>query len=353
MSTLVPTMADVAREAGVSIVTVDRVLNQRAPVRPSTERKVLDAARRLNFALGKVQALAATSPAPQASTAPPQRLAFFLLRSESVFYQEMANALTTATKANSAVSVADIYYFEDLNSQERADLLLDKGKAYDAIALVSVDHPAINQAVDRLGESGVRSYALITDLTATQCAGYVGLDNRKAGRTAAWSIARLNKRPGKIGLLLGDHRFLCQELCEISFRSYFREHAGDFRILETRLTHEDITQAKRVTSELLAEHSDLVGLYVSCGGVEGVLQALRESGRAGQIVVVGHDLTDCTRQGLVDGTVDVMISMRREEVAKALMDLMGQATPLSPEVTGSGAATSVVLPFDLTTAENI
>ena len=58
MSTLVATMADVAREAGVSTVTVDRVLNRRATVRAATEQKVLAAAKRLNFALGKVHAIA-------------------------------------------------------------------------------------------------------------------------------------------------------------------------------------------------------------------------------------------------------------------------------------------------------
>lgn len=349
MSTLVATMADVAREAGVSIVTVDRVLNKRASVRPTTEQKVLAAALKLNFALGKVQAIARED-TPPLELVMPRRLAFFLLRSDSNFYQAVAAAITATTLHHPGVSGTDVYFLDDLSPQQCAQLLLDKGQQCDAIALVSVDHPAINQAVDQLGDAGVRTYALITDITATQRAGYVGLDNRKAGRTAAWAIARLNDRPGKVGLLLGDHRFLCQELCEISFRSYFREFAPQFQVVDSRLTLETVTDARRVTEQLLADHPDLVGLYVSSGGVEGAMDALRTSGRHEQLVVVCHEVLESTRRGLVDGVVDVLISLRREESAKALVELMLQPATSSG---GYGAAASVMLPFDLVTAENI
>src|SRR5690349_18739636 len=50
-------IADVAREAGVSVATVDRVVNGRLPVRDETTRRVLDAAERLGFhAAGAIRA---------------------------------------------------------------------------------------------------------------------------------------------------------------------------------------------------------------------------------------------------------------------------------------------------------
>lgn len=348
MSNLVPTMADVAREAGVSVVTVDRVLNKRAPVRPATEQKVLAAARRLNFALGKVQAIAQDE-TPVGEVVTPRRLAFFLLRRESSFYQTLAQALDHVAQNHASVSHHDIHFLDGLAPQQIAELLLSKGRQCDAIALVSVDHPAINQAVDQLSAQGTQTYALITDLTASTRAGYVGLDNRKAGRTAAWAIARLSRKPGKVGLLLGDHRFLCQELCEISFRSWFREHGPEYQVLDTRLTLEYLADARRTADQLLAEHPDLVGLYVSSGGVEAVMDAVRDSGRQHEIVVVCHELMESTRTGLVEGVVDLVIALRREESAKALIELMVNATP----ELGAGSATSVIVPFDLVTAENI
>lgn len=350
MSTLVPTMADVAREAGVSIVTVDRVLNKRAAVKPNTERKVLAAALRLNFALGKVQAIAGNE-SLQTVGQVPRRLAFFLLRQHAMFYQQLGQAISAAVHKNSAVSESETFYLDELSPQQCAELFLEKGQHCDAIALVSVDHPVINQAVDHLAKCGVRTYALVTDITATHRAGYVGLDNRKAGRTAAWAISRLARNPGKVGLLAGNHRFLCQELSEISFRSYLREHAPQFQVLDTRLTHEDVSQARRVAEALLCDHSDLTALYVNSGGIEGVMDALRASGRHADITVVGQEMMDSTCSGLVDGVLDLVISLPRECTARALVALMLQQPANVAQI--SAPAASVMLPFDLITPENI
>jgi LacI family transcriptional regulator len=268
-----------------------------------------------------------------------------------MFYQQLAQAICAATDASPAVSASEIYFLDGLAPQQCADLFLEKGQHCDAVALVSVDHPTINQAIDQLAVLGVQTYALVTDITATHRAGYVGLDNRKAGRTAAWAISRLTRQPGKVGLLGGDHRFLCQELSEISFRSYLREHAPHFQVLDTRLTHEDAGQARQVTEALLADHPDLAALYVNSGGIEGVIEAVRASGRQAEIIVIGHELMESTRSGLVDGVLDLVISLPREATARALVALMVRAPlPMAPE--GSPAA-SVMLPFDLVTAENI
>ena len=43
-----PTIADVARQAGVSIATVSRVLNSSTPVHPDTARRVMSAIKELN-----------------------------------------------------------------------------------------------------------------------------------------------------------------------------------------------------------------------------------------------------------------------------------------------------------------
>ena len=124
---------------------------------------------------------------------------------------------------------------------------------------------------------------------------YIGLDNWKVGRTSAWAFANICKAPGKIGILMGNPRYRNQEMNETGFRSYFRELAPDFTLLEPISTFEAAAVAQEMTERLLADHPDLVGLYVSGGGISGALAALRSAGRAGQIVVVGYDLMEVTR----------------------------------------------------------
>src|SRR4051812_6722809 len=97
-----------------------------------------------------------------------------------------------------------------------------------------LDDLAPESAVDRLRGRGVPVLALVSDLSAPNGAGYVGLDNWKVGRTAAWAVADLRQRPGDVAIVVGSHRYRCQEACEMGARSYFREYAPDLQLLEPR-----------------------------------------------------------------------------------------------------------------------
>lgn len=128
---------------------------------------------------------------------------------------------------------------------------------------MAVEHPHVDEAMEELHTKGVPVFTLLSELTAPSRAGHIGLDSRKAGRTAAWTISRLAKRPGNIDILIGSHRYLCQDLAEISFRSYVRESAPQFQLREPLLNLDDRHLAYEATVELLARNGDLVGLYVA------------------------------------------------------------------------------------------
>src|SRR5436190_944985 len=85
---------------------------------------------------------------------------------------------------------------------------------YAAVAVVAAQHPKIAQAIDTLDSRGVPVFALISEISARCGVGYAGLDNWKVGRTSAWMFTHLCKKPGKIAILVGSHRYRCQELNE-------------------------------------------------------------------------------------------------------------------------------------------
>ncbi|MFC3532983.1 LacI family DNA-binding transcriptional regulator [Vogesella facilis] len=305
------TMEDVARLAGVGVATVDRVINQRARVRPQTAQKVLAAAEQLGFRrTGLIRHRIEQQAAP--------RLGILLQRHSTYFYRELGLALELAAAGRAKLLID---YLEVLTPQHVAARLHSMARDVDAIAVVAADHPQISQAVDTLAARGMPVYALVSDLSAEGCAGYVGLDNRKVGRTAAWAISRLAPRPGKVGLILGSHRYLCQEQCEISFRAYLREYAPQFQVLETLPSLEDVNLAQQATLELLDRHPDLAGIYVAGGGIEGVLEALREQRPAG-LVTVCHDLTDITRPALGEELLSMVLSHPLDWMSARLVDTM-------------------------------
>ncbi|MDR7305774.1 LacI family DNA-binding transcriptional regulator [Rhodoferax saidenbachensis] len=336
-----PTMQDVARLAGVGVATVDRVINGRAAVRPATSQRVLQAAKDLGF---HRSGLIERRVQQEARTV---RLGFLLQSQASPFYRALGQALRQQVLSRRpAVGTPVIEFMEEFTPRHVAERLNAVAAVVDAVALVAADHPVINHAVEQVRGLGVPVFTLVTDLTSTTRSGYVGVDNRKMGRMAAWSVAQLCPQPGKVGLLLGSHRYVCQEECEASFRSYLREYAPQFQVLETLVSLEDVELARKATLELLLCHPDLVGVYVAGGGIEGVLDALREAAIPG-LITVCHDLTDITRRALLEGQATVVLSHPREAMAQRLVDRMVGA------VAGERPLGLAALPFHTYTAANV
>jgi LacI family transcriptional regulator len=240
---------------------------------------------------------------------------------------------------------------EDISPEAVSTHMRKLGEQVDVMAVVAADHSLISTEIENLAALGVPVFALISDLSAPQRAGYVGLDNRRVGRTAAWFITQLARHePGPIAILVGSHRFQCQELCEMSFRSYVREHAPAFEVLEPIVTMEDERMAMEGIRDLFQRHPDLAGFYVDGGGVEGVLQAM-EAGNllhsTQRVIGVGHELTAVTRSGLLSGHLHAVLSHPLDLLARQLVEGM------TAVATGSAQGfQQVVVPFDTQTPES-
>jgi LacI family transcriptional regulator len=217
----------------------------------------------------------------------------------------------------------------------------------DVIGIVALDNPLIRHAVVQAIEKGVRVFTLLSDMSIPQRTGYIGLDNQKAGRTAGWAVDRLCHDDGEIGIIVGDNRFICQESCEISFRSYLREQGKGDRVLEPVRSHERADVARQVTEEMLQQYPDLKAIYAPCGGVEGIVAAARAPAPAS-----GHpDLSwpvDSGELALIDGTIDLMLTHRLDEFAAATINAFVHAAS-QPQA----AFINALQPFDLLTKENL
>ena len=320
------TIMDLAQKAGVSVSTIDRILNGREKVRAGTASRVLAAAEELKFYALPVlrERLNVDRPAI--------RLGFLLQQSHRTFYQMIAAALRSAAAENPEPVDVVIEHMDDLSPEAVATQLSNLGQHVQAVAVVTAEHARISQSIEALSVQGVPTYGLISDLTASCETGYIGLDNWRVGRTAAWAIAGLCKQPGKVGILVGNHRYRCQEMNESGFRSYCREHASQFTLLEPLQTFEDKSIARDVTEQLLAREPDLVGLYVSGGGMVGVLEALKAAGRSRSVITVGHEITEHTRNGLIDGNLALVLAhpiarLATEAICQMRRDVVNESGP--------------------------
>ena len=208
------------------------------------------------------------------------RLGILLQQGNRTFYRNLGEALRRAAKDYSEGTVElTLEHLDDLSADNVAARLIEMGAACESVAVVAAEHPIVSDAIDTVLNSGVPVAGLIGPLSARGNVGYVGLDNWKVGRTAAWAFDKICKQPGEIGILLGNHRYRNQELNEIGFRSYFREHNSGFTLLEPLSTYESAAVARELTEKLIADHPDLRGIFISGGGITGALAALRDRPR--------------------------------------------------------------------------
>jgi DNA-binding LacI/PurR family transcriptional regulator len=86
----------------------------------------------------------------------------------------------------------------------------------------------------------VPTVTLISDIANTRRAAYVGLDNRSAGRTAAYLIARfIGPKPAKVAMIAGSLSYRAHEEREMGFLHLFQELFPAIEVVGLREGHDE------------------------------------------------------------------------------------------------------------------
>jgi LacI family transcriptional regulator len=295
-------IGDVARAAGVSTATVDRVLNRRPGVREATTQRVWAAARDLGY-LSETDLFASLAPSPM-------RLEFLLPAGTNRYLRMLGEYIRNAAEVVAPFNVrCRCHFIDSFDPRGLADSLLRHGKDADGIAFMALEHPLVREAVNSLAARGVHVVTLISDLSNSRRVAYVGMDNRAAGRTAGYLVGRLlGPRGGQVAMIAGSLSYRGHEEREMGFMHVMREMFPGLGVLGLREGHDDANNNYRQARSLLARHPDLVGFYNIGGGSGGIGRALKEAGREHEVMFVGHGLTPDTRSLLIDGTLDAVIT---------------------------------------------
>ncbi len=314
-----PTIHDVAREAGVSPATVDRVLNARERVREETARKVYEAARLIGYHAAPLIGQRVQVDLPRL------RLGVVLHKERQAFYQQFRSEIERAVAQAAGVRASAVVEFAA--SQSPGDFVtLMEGMVgrVDAVAATAVTHPEVTESVARLNAKGIPCFSLLNDFAQGVRQNYLGMNNLKVGRIAAHMIASTVHQPGKVAVFVGGYRWHGHELRETGVRSYFREHAPQFVILDTLVNLETRQLTYEATLDLLGRHPDLRGIYCAGGGMEGAIAAVREARKPGEVALIVNELTPESRAALISRYVTMVISTPLSRLCADLVALAGE-----------------------------
>jgi LacI family transcriptional regulator len=312
------TLLDVAREAGVSAATVDRVINNRSGVRERTREIVLATAKRLGY-------LAADHIAAEAQ-AEKIRLDFVLPVGTNTFIKMLQDQLSLQGAVRRDLDV-EVHAIEGFNPDTLAGKLHDLHGKTQGVGVIALDHPTVREAIRALSANGVKIVTLATDILHVPRIAYVGIDNRQAGRLAGYILGRLlgTKEPKKVAMFAGSLSYRGHEEREMGFRHVLAEEFPNLTIVELREMRDDREKAYGEAAALLDRYADLAGFYNIGAGNQGIARALRERNLQRSVVFLGHELTESTKQFLLDGTMDAIIDQNPRVEAREALNLLSQA----------------------------
>jgi len=304
------TISDIANATRHSTATVDRVLNNRPGVREETRQHILKVAAELKYA----RAMPATLPFD------------FVLPSTGGFMRILAEQFSRIAEESPVAHKVNIH-FVNYNAPEELVALLDRLRHESAgVGLVALDHILIREALKGLIQRNVPVITLLTDISSLPHQGYIGTDNRLAGRLAGHLIGKFLPRvSAKVALFKGSAAYRGHEEREMGFRSVIRENFPHLQILDALEIGESEQSGYDLTVAMLAQEQAIAGLYNIGAGTAGIARALQGLPADDKPVFVAHDLSRDTRTHLLSGMVDVIIDQNAELTAQRALDRLGEA----------------------------
>jgi LacI family transcriptional regulator len=318
-----PTVHDIADTAGVSLATVDRVLNDRPGVRGVTRAKVEAAI----ATLGYVRDVAAANLAK--SRVYP--LVFILPAGDNPFMRgleaEVRRAGLHSAAERTRLSVVTVPAFDAAALVAAIDRAI--AERVSGIAAVAVDAPEVAAAIGRAHAAGIPFVTLVSDLAGSGRDHFVGVDNVAAGRTAGNLMGRfLGSRPGPVAVLAGSMRVRDHRERLDGFLSAMAVMPANRKILPVLEGQDDPKLSLELISQCLETTPGLSGIYSLGAGNRGLVTALKAKGNA-DICVIAHELTVETRAALESGLVDAVLNQDAgHEVRSAIRVLRAKADGL-------------------------
>ena len=323
-----PTINDIARVAEVSLATVDRVLNARPGVREVTVKKVNKAIEELGYVRDTAAANLARGRVYSFTFILPSNANEFIAMLEAQIDQLNRSMRHERTK----LSFVRVAAFDPMALADAINAI-DPGKV-DGVAIFGPETPSVRDSIAHLKANGVSVVSLVADIPSSERDNYVGVDNVAAGRTAAQLLGRfLGETRGKVLVLTGS--MLARDHLErrLGFDETMARDFPHLDILASLEGRDDPDLIQQLLPDALRENPDVVGIYSSAAGNDGLLRHFKAHKPARRPVVVAHELTPLSRAALQSGTFDAVISQDAGHLVRSAVRIMranSDRMPINP-----------------------
>ena len=321
------TIYDIAREAGVSVGTVNRALGGKTRIRPETKQAVLDTAERLGYRANS---------AAQSLRRAPITLGAILFCPIDEYVDAIIDGMRATgdalDKYNVTVDIRKIDYTDNADCLRRAEALLRAfaDAQYQGVVLflsAMVDElGGIAELIDELTERGMTIATVANDIPGSRRALHVGVDAHMAGKMAA-DLLSMSCADSDVALMVASKK----SPVNMEYINGFFAHNGEhlFRHVHIYEHFDDEARVRAVTEQLLDEHPTLKGIYMATASSSIACECIRQHPER-RLTIVTTDLLKETPEFLKNRLSTAVIFQnpyrQGKNVLRALYDHLTQKT---------------------------
>ncbi len=298
-----PTTKDLARAAGVSLATVDRVLNARSGVRKATVERVHKAIKEIDF----VRDISAANLARGKE----YKLVFVLPDHDDDFLDMIHSAIDEANESMVFQRTNVSIIRAPGNNPHRIAEEIDKLSAAetDGVAIMAPETPQVRDAITRLDARGIAVVAFVSNQPNAASANFVGVNNEAAGRTVGQLMGRFTgEMAGSVLVLTETMQSRDSQERRLGFDAILSKHAPRLRVCPSMETYGDPVRTASIVRAAFQNNPSVAGIYLMHHDIEETMRAIERERGANDFIIIGHELTPHTRARLRDGSLDAVIT---------------------------------------------
>ena len=333
------TLKEIAHQAGLSLATVDRVVHDRAHVRALTRARVQAAQDELHRQHA-------------ASLLGEKRVTLDIVMQAP---ERFSTAVRAAFEAElplmrPAPFRARFHLAEVMEEREIVALLRSIARrGTQGIVLKAPATAGIAACLADLAARKIPVVTYVTDVAAPLRLAYVGMQNTRAGATAAYLLSRMAPpQSARVLITLSSLAFEGEEARRVGFAGYLAQHAPHLAMT----TVSEGFGVNRATGELigqaLQDHPDISCVYSIGGGNTAILQAFAATGRK-IAVFAAHDLDRTNTELLKSGQVSFVIHHSfRQDARRVALQFGKHYRWIDPAAPIEDTEISIACPIPLT-----
>ncbi|NCB93306.1 MAG: LacI family DNA-binding transcriptional regulator [Clostridia bacterium] len=297
------TLQQIAEAAGVSRGTVDRALKDRGRIRPELAAQIKQIAQDMGYQpslAGRALAMAKRN----------LKIGVILQSAQTPFMKLVYKGMEASKQeVESLGGNVEIFPVDGVDAGKVIEIMEKlKEENYSGIALSPSEDTMLKKVINQFTEEyEIPIVTFNSDIEETKRLCFVGQDTKQSGRTAAGLMGEITGEEGEVAVISGHSSNPALNNRIRGFKTELEKRFPQMKIVGIQYSYDDEWVAAKIVEELLEQHPQLKGIYITGSAVKAVCEALVHLGKDQDIKVIANDFLDENKGWVEQGAVNFLI----------------------------------------------